>query len=75
MAASKGNLYENTAGFYDLEERQDHREVSFYLKRASKLSGDILEIACGTGRITLSLVQAGFSVWGIDLSEEMKLSV
>lgn len=30
MAASKGNLYENTAGFYDLEERQDHREVCVF---------------------------------------------
>ena len=69
MATSQGNLYGNTARFYDLEERQDHREVLFYLERASKLSGDILEIACGTGRITLPLAQAGFSVWGIDLYE------
>ncbi|WP_242218716.1 bifunctional 2-polyprenyl-6-hydroxyphenol methylase/3-demethylubiquinol 3-O-methyltransferase UbiG [Bacillus cereus group sp. BfR-BA-01380] len=71
MAPTTGNLYENTARFYDFEERRDHREVSFYLERASKLSGDILEIACGTGRITLPLAQAGFSVWGIDLSEYM----
>lgn len=69
MVVSKGNLYGNTARFYDLEERKDCGELSFYLERASKLSGDILEIACGTGRITLPLAQAGFSVWGIDLSE------
>ncbi|MEI4800293.1 class I SAM-dependent methyltransferase [Bacillus sp. NPDC077411] len=71
MAVTKGNLYGNTARFYDLEERKDCGELSFYLERASKLSGDILEIACGTGRITLPLAQAGFSVWGIDLSEYM----
>lgn len=56
MAIPKGNLYENTARFYDLEERQDHREISFYIERASKLSGDILEIACGTGRIKRTVV-------------------
>ncbi|MGG0238446.1 class I SAM-dependent DNA methyltransferase [Bacillus rhizoplanae] len=71
MVGTKGNLYGNTARFYDLEERQDRGELSFYLERASNSSGDILEIACGTGRITLPLVQAGFHVWGIDLSENM----
>ena len=60
MAVTKGNLYGNTARFYDLEERKDCGELSFYLERASKLSGDILEIACGTGRITLPLAQAVF---------------
>ncbi|MEM7168985.1 MAG: class I SAM-dependent methyltransferase [Pseudomonadota bacterium] len=38
---------------------------------AAEAYGPILEVACGTGRITLPLAQAGFEITAIDLSEGM----
>ena len=32
---------------------------------------NILELACGTGNITLPLAQKGYDIAGIDISEEM----
>ncbi len=39
-----------------------------------RLAGDVetvLELGCGTGRVTIPLARAGFSVWGIDWDESM----
>lgn len=33
--------------------------------------GKILDVACGTGNVTLPLVQKGYDLIGVDLSEEM----
>jgi ubiquinone/menaquinone biosynthesis C-methylase UbiE len=38
---------------------------------AREVGGDILELACGTGRIALPLAKAGFRVTGVDRSEAM----
>lgn len=32
---------------------------------------DILDTACGTGNITIPMSKQGYSLWGVDLSEEM----
>lgn len=50
----------------------DFREDNdFYLRLATEHSGECLELACGTGRVCLSLAAAGHRVVGIDLSPEM----
>lgn len=41
------------------------------LKSKDKPDFKVLELGCGTGRITLELAQKGFSITGIDLSESM----
>lgn len=46
-------------------------DVEFYLDCAKSLGSPILELGCGTGRITLPLAKAGFEVVGLDLSEAM----
>ena len=33
--------------------------------------GEDFDVACGTGNVTLPLVQKGYDVIGVDLSEEM----
>ncbi len=43
----------------------------FWISQAKKYGESILELACGTGRITIALAQAGFSVTGIDNAEGM----
>ncbi|HJL43239.1 MAG TPA: class I SAM-dependent methyltransferase [Myxococcales bacterium LLY-WYZ-16_1] len=34
-------------------------------------SRQVLELACGTGRLTLPLARAGATIWGVDLSKPM----
>ena len=50
-------------------------EVAFYSQiarqRVEHEGGSILELGCGTGRITTRLAQEGFSVVGLDASAEM----
>lgn len=66
------NRYLNTAMLYDLDQRDIVKaDIPFYLALANKAEGDILELACGTGRITIPLIQAGHRVWGLDYSSRM----
>lgn len=63
-------VYEELAEFYDLV-YSDEYDLDFYLREANNARGPVLEIACGTGRILLRLMQAGVPIAGIDLSEGM----
>jgi SAM-dependent methyltransferase len=65
--------YQNFAYYYDLFYQQQTDDINFYLKLASQMAGHprILDLACGSGRITLPLLQAGFEVTGLDRSPEM----
>ena len=66
------NLYRETAWFYDLREYvSNFKDIDFFFDRAKKVGGPVLELGCGTGRITIPLAEAGYDVWGIDLSAEM----
>jgi len=66
------NLYLSTAEFYDIDTRHmTYHDIDFYLSYARKTQASILEIACGTGRVTIPLASAGFDVYGIDLSLPM----
>jgi len=67
------NSYSNSAHLYDLDNRGLVKDdIPFYLDYAAKTSGgNILELACGTGRITIPLATDENNVWGIDLSENM----
>jgi len=68
----KVNLFRVTASLYDLDQRNITKDdISFYLEYALKLHGSILELACGTGRVTIPLANEGYNIWGIDLSKEM----
>jgi ubiquinone/menaquinone biosynthesis C-methylase UbiE len=47
------------------------RDVPFWRRIALDAAGPILELGCGTGRISLPLVRAGVDFVGIDRSEHM----
>jgi SAM-dependent methyltransferase len=47
------------------------QDVSFYLEAAREFGDPVLELGCGTGRITLALAEAGHRVTGLDVSERM----
>jgi len=61
---------------YDLEHVGDEEDVIFYLSLARSLKPkSVLELACGTGRITVPLAEegarSGFSVVGLDSETNM----
>lgn len=39
-----------------------------YIEIAKETGGPILELCCGTGRVTIPMAQAGFDITGVDLS-------
>jgi SAM-dependent methyltransferase len=59
---------------YDHEYRRRRQDVSFYRKLARELLGGpgrILELACGSGRVTTALLRDGHQVVGLDSSAAM----
>ncbi|HEX7816135.1 class I SAM-dependent methyltransferase [Dyella sp.] len=64
------DIYDDAA-FYDREFATRDHDVPFFLKQAQLAGGPVLEVACGTGRITLPLARAGIDVAGLDVSRPM----
>lgn len=50
-------------------DRQDPSDtgVAFYAALAQETDGPVLEIACGTGRVTIPIARLGFAVTGLDI--------
>jgi SAM-dependent methyltransferase len=66
------NRYIKSANLYDLDQRDNLIvDIPFYMEYAKKQKGNILELGCGTGRVSIELAKAGYSVTGLDLSEQM----
>lgn len=51
---------------YDLEDSSD-TGVAFYAALAREVGSPVLEIACGTGRVSIPIAKLGFSVTGLDV--------
>lgn len=47
------------------------KDTAFYLSRLAEVSGEILEPGCGSGRMLISLLEAGHRVAGFDTSPDM----
>jgi SAM-dependent methyltransferase len=64
---------EEYAELYDKihSQKNSGEDVDFYVGEAVKTDGKVLEVACGTGRIYLEMLEQGVDAYGIDLSEEM----
>jgi SAM-dependent methyltransferase len=58
------------ARFYDLD-REPLADLPFYVSRIPNASARVLELGCGTGRITLPLAEHCGFLKGIELSEAM----
>ena len=53
-----GNLYQNTANFYDYDNREIIKDdLDFYAEYANQTNGPILELASGTGRVSLYIAE------------------
>ena len=51
---------------YDLENREFETDGLFFLDFAKRLNGPVLELGCGTGRVTIPLAQHGVEITGLD---------
>jgi SAM-dependent methyltransferase len=61
--------FRDTAKYYD--EPEHWPDEPFFKEMTNRYGSPILELGCGTGRITLLLAGYGHEVMGIDLSPEM----
>lgn len=58
---------------YEYSEGQtsNHGDIEYYLKELSQKHEKVLEIGCGTGRITIPLAKAGVDITGLDAARAM----
>jgi len=65
--------WDDYAAFYDWENARTmaRRDVPFWQRVAAAAAGPVLELGCGTGRVTVPLARAGIPLVGIDLSDPM----
>jgi len=56
---------------YDLENRDFTPQGPFYLALAQQCGDPVLELGCGTGRITIPLAQHGVAIVGLDATPGM----
>lgn len=73
-AAEGHHGWDEYAPFYDWENARTfgRRDVPFWQRLVSSRRGRVLELGCGTGRVTLPLLKTGAAtVVGIDRSEAM----
>jgi ubiquinone/menaquinone biosynthesis C-methylase UbiE len=72
-AADGAEGWDAYAPFYDWENAQTvgRRDVAFWRRIAAAQDGRVLELGCGTGRITIPVAREGAAIVGIDRSAEM----
>ena len=81
MANKKNNnnkfrQFEILAGYYDnLNYNADYKKVADYIESVFEIYNKkpelVLDLACGTGNLTLELDRRGYDMTGVDLSAEM----
>src|SRR5436190_3094401 len=65
--------WDEYAPFYDWENARTfgRRDVPFWRRLAATADGPVLELGCGTGRVSLPLARAGVRLVGVDRSAAM----
>ncbi len=56
---------------YDLENQDFTPDGQFFLDYAKKVSGSVLELGCGSGRVTIPLAQNEVPITGLDIVPAM----
>jgi len=68
---SHDSPYDAIARLYDPWSRSVVEDVEFYVEEALASGGPVVELACGTGRISVPVAEAGIPVIGVDASPGM----
>lgn len=63
--------YDRWARFYDSIYSYVREDIPFYVSEAKKSGGPVLELGCGTGRVTIPVARAGVDIVGLDNSNAM----
>ena len=63
--------YDELAAFYDYEWQSLQEDIGFIVEECGKAGAPVLELACGTGRITIPVAASGLEIWGVDNSRHM----
>jgi ubiquinone/menaquinone biosynthesis C-methylase UbiE len=65
--------WDQYAPFYDWENARTlgRRDVPFWQRLTAQATGPVLELGCGTGRISVPLARTGATLVGVDRSEQM----
>ncbi|MFC6180877.1 class I SAM-dependent DNA methyltransferase [Lactiplantibacillus daowaiensis] len=66
-------IYQTFAELYDelFDPAMYQQWLDFVRRQLPDQTGEVLELACGTGRLAVLLAQAGYHVTGFDLSDNM----
>ncbi|WP_214484915.1 class I SAM-dependent methyltransferase [Bacillus sp. SM2101] len=57
--------------FYDLQYENYLKDLPLLIEWANKKGGDIVDLACGTGRATIPIAKLGYNITGVDINEGM----
>ena len=63
--------YDGWADVYDSIYTYVREDIPFYVQESVRSGGPVLELGCGTGRVTLPIAQSGIDIVGLDNSEGM----
>ena len=63
--------YDGWADAYDSIYAYVREDIPFYVQEATRSGGTVLELGCGTGRVTLPIAQSGIDIVGLDNSDSM----
>ena len=67
-----GEFYNGYAEYYHFHQEATGRDdIRFYTELSRSKGGRVLEIGCGTGRVSIELAKRGNTVTAIDLSDKM----
>ncbi len=71
MTSITNTPYDPWAEIYDAVYAYVRDDIPFYVEEAVATGSPVLELGCGTGRVSMPMAQAGVQVVGLDYSEAM----
>ena len=63
--------FDEWAELYDWATAWKQDDIPFYVEEALNAGGPVLELGCGTGRVTIPIARAGIEIVGLDSSVKM----
>ena len=70
IMTGSNETYKIFSGFYDIYVGKFNKDLKFYKSYCDKYD-KIIEIGCGTGRILEYFLESGYTIEGLDVSQEM----
>jgi SAM-dependent methyltransferase len=71
LAAPGGDAYERLGALYDVWCESVVEDLAFYVEACEGISGPIVELGVGSGRVAVQLALAGHEIRGLDASPAM----